>query len=100
MGAPARALYYTAGASGRLFERQRGVGWNLRAEHVQRHRDQRIVAADADQFDHALVAERGLDATIGLVADPPRLVELAHEIDDRALVLGGRLRLASGLDFL
>ena len=84
----------------RLGERQRRVLRNLRAEHVERHRDHRVVAADADQLDHAGVAEEGVHALVGFVADPPGLVHLLDEIDDRQLILRRRLRRAPGLDVL
>ena len=80
----------------RLREGELGVVRRHHAEDVERHRDQRVIAADADQLDGGLVADQRIQPLVGAVADPPRLVELLHEGIDRALVLGRRLRLAPG----
>ena len=71
----ALSLLKALGVLLRLGERQRLVGRDLRAERVQRHRDQRVIAADADQLDHACVAEEAVRALVGFVADAAHLVD-------------------------
>src|SRR5271169_4094289 len=81
------------------FRKIRGGALRQRhVEDVEDHRDPGVVAEDPDQLDGAAIAEDGVDALVGALAYPPRLVELLDEIENRALVFGGLLGGAAGLE--
>src|SRR5258708_6588386 len=65
----------------RLADRRQGY-----LRNIEDHRDQRVVAADADQIHRALVAELGHHGIEALVADAVVAVQLGAKIVDRGLL--------------
>ena len=43
-------------------------------EDIERHRDQHVVAEDAHELDHGLVAEKAVQTFVGLIGHPPGLI--------------------------
>src|ERR1700748_2598028 len=68
-------------------ERQRHAVGRHYARGIERPRDGRVIAADADEIDHALLAEQSERAVEGRIVDIAPAVELNAEIVDRRLVV-------------
>src|SRR6266568_513235 len=88
---------------------RRGMAvWPLR-RHFRRERhgegveqvgDQRVVAAERDELDHALVAEQPAGRVVAALVELPGLGELARDGVDDALVVGLERRLVAAADRL
>src|SRR6266403_2096223 len=73
------------------FERPLGTFRYRHLEDVERHRDQRVIAHDADELDDAALAELRESACVVRVVDLVIAVEDAAEIIKDALVLAGEI---------
>src|SRR5581483_1945878 len=67
-------------------ERRRDALGQRRALHVEHHRDERVVAADADEVHHAALAEALERRLVRVVADFLLLVQLLAEVVDDDLL--------------
>src|SRR5947209_20197822 len=65
-------------------------------EHVEGHRDERVIAEDSDVLDGRRVAENFHHLRVSPVAYPLAAVELGDEIEDRPLVGGSRFGRPAG----
>src|SRR6266851_6550695 len=81
-------------------EWQRFASRQANLEHIERVRDQRVVADDADHLDEPGFAERGDRLVEALIRQAPCAEDLAADAMDERFVLGGEQRRAVGADRL